>query len=87
MNYKDLDYLKESYSLLKKGGKLFFQISVDQTGKSSMPPETHPWALRYYKIEELKELLTKIGYKQIKIFGPSGKKLTKKDTQALITLV
>ncbi len=79
-------YLKESYLLLKKGGKLFFQISINQTNHNSEPTKDHPWALRHDRIENLKELLSKLGYKNSQIFGPSGNRITKKDEQALILI-
>ena len=79
-----LNYLRQSRTLLKKSGSIFFQIPISAREKTQNPPENHPWAIRHYKISELKEILKKIGYKKIKFFNTSGGKLTLKDYQAFV---
>lgn len=79
-----INYLKESFRVLKKNGKLLFQISIYQKNKPSDPLTNHPWSLRYYKPSDLKKILSKIGFKKIKILNVQGDRLGKHETQALI---
>lgn len=79
-----LQYLQEAYSVLKKGGKLFFQISIFWDQKPKEPPQNHPWALRYYQLDELKEYLQKLKFSKIQFFNVSGGKLLGKEAQAFI---
>ncbi|KKS14298.1 hypothetical protein A2617_03840 [Candidatus Daviesbacteria bacterium RIFOXYD1_FULL_41_10] len=71
-----LNYLKESYRVLKNNRKIFFQISISDR-KTPEPPKNHPWALRYYSSDELKQMLKNIGYRNISFHSATD--------QALIT--
>lgn len=77
-------YVKEANHILVKGGRIFFQIPIYQRQKPSEPPKNHPWALRYYSLEELKRVVRKMGFVGIKFFNPQGEKLVKKDDQAFV---
>lgn len=79
-----LKYLQQAYLMLKEGGRLFFQISIYQDQKPKEPPQNHPWALRYYRLNELKKLLEKLKFKNVKFFNVSGDKLRGNEPQAFI---
>ena len=76
------NYLKESFRVLRLGGKLFFQIHIGQAQNDI--PKNHPWAVRTYQLESLKNDLTKIGFKKIKTFNVQGGKLESLDYQAFM---
>lgn len=82
-----INYLKESFRVLKMGGKIFFQIPIYYKQKPKDPPISHPWALRFYSLSELENLLKKIKFRKIKFFSVSGGKLKGEETQALVIAV
>lgn len=80
------DYLKEAYRVLKTRGKLFFQIPIYFNQKPKDPPLNHPWALRFYSLNELESILRTTGFKKIKFFNVGGNRLKTLDTQALVLI-
>lgn len=79
-----VNYLNESFRVLDKGGKLFFQIPIDESGIQKDPAKNHPWALRYYQTKKLKKILKDIGFERINFFNTRGLKIKKQDNQALV---
>ena len=77
------NYLKESLRVLKNSGQLAFQIPIYFTQKPEDPPKFHPWALRFYSLVELQDLLKRSGFSQIRFFNSSGDLLKNNQTQAL----
>jgi SAM-dependent methyltransferase len=59
-------YLEEAYAQLVCGGKVAFQILVDETGERTDPPQNHPYGIRYYRRADLSTLLTRIGFTSIR---------------------
>ena len=66
--YKTQRYIQESLDKLCVGGKLVFQILVDDTGSMPEPSKNHPYGLRYYKREELRRLLSASGFSDVRFF-------------------
>jgi SAM-dependent methyltransferase len=62
---KVIDYLGQSRAALGPGGKLVFQILVDETGTMPEPPRTHPYGLRYYRRSDLAALLATVGFRDV----------------------
>lgn len=79
-----LNYLKESKNLLKKSGKIFFQIPIYSKIKPAEPPKNHPWGLRYYQIKELQKILKDEGFSKIKFFDVLGNKLKGNEDQIFV---
>jgi SAM-dependent methyltransferase len=66
---KVIDYLTQSRSALVPGGKLVFQILVDETGAMPEPPRMHPYGLRYYRRTDLAALLASVGFREASFFS------------------
>lgn len=79
-----INYLKESFIILKNKGMICFQISIYQKDKPKDPPKSHPWALRFYNLVELEKILKKIGFVDIKFYDATGKKLNVNLSQAFV---
>lgn len=79
-----INYLSESFRVLKKKGKICFQIPVYFKDKPVFPPESHPWALRFYNLEEITSFLKKAGFSKIKFYDAHGNKLKNTENQAVI---
>ena len=65
-------YLQEARSKLSAGGHLVFQLMVDETGKFSEPPVSHPYGLRYYRREEVEAKLREAGFTSLSRCGLKG---------------
>ncbi len=79
-----LKYLQEINSVLKKEGKLLFQIPIYWKQKPEEPPKNHPWGLRFYSLKELQESLERLNFSEIKFFDVGGGKLSEKENQAFV---
>lgn len=63
------DNIKEVNRTLKRNGKFFFQIPLDEKSAMPKPNKTNPWLMRYYKFSEIKNLLEKNELKIIKTYS------------------
>lgn len=79
-----VNYLKESFRVLKDAGKICFQIPIYFDQKPNDPPESHPWALRFYNLDELNKILKDSGFKKFQFLNSSGDQLKTNQTQAII---
>lgn len=82
-----LNYLKEITTILKKSGKVFFQIPIYSGQRPQEPPQNHPWGLRFYQLSELEEILKKLKYSQIRFFNTAGDRLLGQADQAFVLAV
>ncbi len=64
-----LKNLKEVKRTLKKQGKFFFQIPIDELNQKEFPSEKNPWLMRYYKRDEITKILEDFGFKIEKTFN------------------
>lgn len=79
------NYLVDSYRVLKKGGKLFFQILLQHGSiKNQEPPNNHPWAVRLYTLAELKNHLENIGFTNLRFLTTSGQKVSGKEENVFV---
>lgn len=62
-------YLRDSFALLAPGGKLVFQILVDDAGVVREPPRRHPYGLRSYRRAELATLLENVGFVDVRLLA------------------
>lgn len=61
--------IKEINRTLKRNGKFFFQIPLDEKLVMPKPDKTNPWLMRYYKFSEIKTLLDKNKLKIVKTYS------------------
>lgn len=64
---KDLDFVKEIYRVLKKGGKF-----IVTTPNIKMSLTRNPWHIREYTVDELDALLIKGGFSSVEKLGVYG---------------
>lgn len=62
-------YIEQSYAKLAFGGRLIFQVLVDETGAMADPRENHPYGLRYYRREDLRRMLRAVGFTKIQLLS------------------
>lgn len=55
-------YVGEAWAKLIEGGRLVFQVLVDEEGRHPEPPPSHPYGLRYYTRADVEEILTAAGF-------------------------
>lgn len=65
-------YLVDAHLKLRPGGKLVFQILVDETGSSPEPPSAHPYGLRHYRRHDVEAALREAEFGQITTFDLRG---------------
>jgi SAM-dependent methyltransferase len=65
-------YLTDGFAKLGAGGRLIFQILVDETGAPPDPPAGHPYGLRYYTRAEVETALRNAGFSEVARAGLSG---------------
>jgi ubiquinone/menaquinone biosynthesis C-methylase UbiE len=54
-------YLIEVGRVLKPGGRFLFQIPLPRAGGAKEPPADHPFGVRYYAVDDVRELLSSAG--------------------------
>lgn len=79
-----LNYLKEAKRVLKNNGKICFQIPIYFNQKPKEPPKSHPWAMRFYSLIEMENILKQLNFKKIKFLSVGGNKLKVSQSQALV---
>lgn len=62
-------YIREVSRVLKKNGKFFFQIPLDDQEKMDKPSKNNPWLMRYYKSSVINKLLIQNNFKVKKTFS------------------
>lgn len=77
-------YINDSYKHLRVGGKLFFQIPIYTSKRPPEPPRKHPWAIRGYNLNELKEVLKNSGFDSINFYDVSGERLNGRENQVFV---
>lgn len=70
--HQTLRYFEESVRVLKPGGKLAFQLLMDEGGGRREPPKHHPFALRHYRREEVRLKLEQSGLDAVAAFSMDG---------------
>ena len=60
--------LNEVKRVLKRGGKFFFQIPLDEKGIKEKPLEKNPWLMMYYHRTEVFQMLEKQGFQVKRTF-------------------
>lgn len=81
------NYLQDIYRVLKPKTSLLFQISIDYNQELPEPPISHPWALRYYSITQLYQLLKSAGFQKINFYNIAGNKISSTNKQAIALAV
>lgn len=66
-------YIREVSRVLKKNGKFFFQIPLDEENKMKEPNKNNPWLMRYYKAKYLDKLLTQNNLKILRKYSGFNK--------------
>ncbi len=70
--YQMMKYLEESVRVLKPGGRLAFQLMMDEYGRAPEPPARHPFALRYYQRNVVRQRLAESGLEAVTTFQMDG---------------
>ncbi|MDQ6614701.1 MAG: class I SAM-dependent methyltransferase [Actinomycetota bacterium] len=65
-------YLREAYVKLASGGRLVFQLIVDEGGMFPDPPPSHPYGLRYYRRSDVEGELSQAGFSVLGRYSPNG---------------
>lgn len=77
-------YINDSYQHLRRGGKLFFQIPIYTGTRPPEPPRKHPWAIRSYNLNELREILETSGFDCVNFYNVSGDRLNGRENQVFV---
>ncbi|MBZ5513976.1 MAG: class I SAM-dependent methyltransferase [Acidobacteriia bacterium] len=70
------NYFQQVTKKLKPGGRLFFQIPIDETGSRREPPPDHPYGLRYYSSREVSRLLEQAGLRLLGRYDDKGERFS-----------
>jgi len=55
-------YVGEAWAKLVPGGRLVFQMLVDEEGRHPEPPPSHPYGVRYYTRADVEDVLSAAGF-------------------------
>lgn len=62
-------YLEEAHAKLRPGGHLVFQILIDGDEVHPDPASSHPYGLRYFRFDDVKEALELAGFQNVQSTG------------------
>lgn len=65
-------YLKQSLAKLRPGGRVVFQLMMDEEGTEKEPYHSHPYALRHYRREAVLETLANLGFSDARTVELNG---------------
>lgn len=55
-------YLRDAHAKLSAGGRLVFQMIVDENASAPDPPPSHPYGLRLYRRDDVESRLRRVGF-------------------------